>query len=137
MPELDLPLGFCLDGPPVSLQASGQSRAVWKSRVRAAATSQLPAGLSPSTNPIRMTVTYYHAGEAPDVDNVLKPIQDALNGLIYVDDGQIQDTRSRRRDINGSFRVRSMPPELATAFVHGTEFVHILIEEWADDGILI
>jgi hypothetical protein len=67
-----------------------------------------------------------------DNDNMVKPIQDALNGLVYVDDRQITDTQLRKTDINGSFRVRGMSPVLAEGFVKGVEFLYIRIEAAPD-----
>jgi crossover junction endodeoxyribonuclease RusA len=63
-----------------------------------------------------------------DNDNMLKPIQDALNRLIYEDDRQITDTAVRKTDINGSFRVRGMSSVLAEGFCRGNEFLHIKVE---------
>jgi hypothetical protein len=77
-----------------------------------------------------MTVVYYHDGIAIrlDNDNMVKPIQDALNGLIYVDDRQITDTVARKTSLDGSFKVRGMSSVLAVAFVGGVEFLHVVIE---------
>jgi len=38
--------------------------------------------------PVRLTICYYHDRVAIrlDNDNLVKPIQDALNGLVYEDD---------------------------------------------------
>jgi len=77
-----------------------------------------------------MTVVYYHDGIAIrlDNDNMVKPIQDALNGLIYVDDRQIVDTIVRKTAVDGAFKVRGMSPVLAAAFVAGLEFLHITVD---------
>jgi hypothetical protein len=64
-----------------------------------------------------------------DNDNMLKPIQDALNKLVYEDDQQITDTYVRKTDINGSFRVRGMSAVLAEGFCRGNEFLHIKVEQ--------
>jgi len=67
---------------------------------------------------------------------VIKPIQDALNGVIFEDDSQVRSTSSVRRDINGSYRLRHAPLVLASAFATGDDFVHMRITEWADNGVL-
>ena len=59
---------------------------------------------------------------------MIKPIQYALNDLIYEDDRQITDTEVRKTDINGSFRVRGMSSVLAEGFCRGNEFIHVRIE---------
>ena len=68
-----------------------------------------------------LTVVYYHERPAVrmDNDNLVKPIQDALIGLVYVDDRQITDTRVRKTSIDGAFRVRHMSAVLAEGFVRG------------------
>jgi hypothetical protein len=88
---------------------------------------------------VQITVTYFHDGSAVriDNDNLLKPIQDALNNLVYVDDRQITDCTVRKTDINGRFAVRGMPPLLAEAFSNGTEFLHVRIEARPDHGELL
>jgi Holliday junction resolvase RusA-like endonuclease len=47
---------------------------------------------------IKITVVYYHEGATirVDNDNMLKPIQDALNGRIYVDDSSLEEAASAR-----------------------------------------
>ena len=55
-------------------------------------------------------------------------MQDALNGMVYVDDRQITDTVVRKTDLNGSFRMRGMSPVLAEGFCRGTAFLYVRIE---------
>ena len=53
-------------------------------------------------------MTYYHEGESVriDNDNMVKPIQDALIGLVYQDDRWITDTVVRKTSIDGFFQIR-------------------------------
>jgi len=76
-------------------------------------------------------VSYYHEGAAVriDNDNMVKPIQDALIGVIYADDRQISDTFVRKTSIDGLFRVRGYPMILLEAFHKGHEFLHVVIDE--------
>jgi crossover junction endodeoxyribonuclease RusA len=60
------------------------------------------------------------------MDNLVKPIQDALQGVSYPTDGRV-DVTGNWRHINGHFRVRYMSKRLAAAFSDGQEFVHIRI----------
>lgn len=135
-----LPFEFIVDGPPVSHQTRNPERLrAWRTKVRNAAMQYWPTGLSPLTSWLKLTVTYYHDGVAVriDNDNMVKPIQDALIGLVYVDDRQITDTQIRKTDINGSFRVRGMSPVLAKGFCQGYEFLYIRIEMAPDHEELI
>lgn len=130
-----LPFEFIVDGPPVSHQTRRAARLqAWKQTVRTAAARRWPNGTLPVKVALKISVSYYHDGVAVrmDNDNMVKPIQDALNGLLYDDDRQITDTYIRKTDINGSFRVRGMSPVLAEGFVKGTEFLHVRIEAAPD-----
>jgi hypothetical protein len=74
-------------------------------------------------------VTYYYSDSARiDVDNLKKPIQDTLQGIVYVNDRQITDGEGRRRNINDPLKVRYMSAAHAMAFSDGRPFVHI--EVW-------
>ena len=126
-----LPFEFTVDGPPVSHQTRHAQRLhAWKQAVRDAAALRWPTGTRPIRSRLKLTVTYYHDGVSVrlDNDNLVKPIQDALNGLIYEDDRQITDTVVRKTDLNGSFRVRGMSLVLAEGFCRGNEFLYVRIE---------
>ena len=127
-----LPCEFKVEGPPVSHQTRRSERLRdWQARVRAAAQLRWLSGQPPVSGPLKITVVYYHDAITVrlDNDNMLKPIQDALIGLVYVDDRQITDTEVRKTNIDGVFRVRWMSPVLAEGFIQGVEFLYIRIEE--------
>lgn len=52
---------------------------------------------------VMLQITYFYSDDKLDVDNIVKPIQDALNGLAYVDDGQITDLIVRKRNLSDNF----------------------------------
>lgn len=125
-----IPFEFVVDGPPVSAQGSSRGRSVWQARVLAAARAKWPPGEVPCRVPVALRITHFYDstnGRPADVDNIIKPIQDALVGLVYEDDHQVADTRSRRRDINGAFRVRGLASEVAVALALGREFLHVQV----------
>jgi hypothetical protein len=96
--------------------------------VRSAAARAWPPGRPPLEVEVQIHVTFYHDGAPLDVNNMLKPIQDALCGLAYRDDKQLTDTHGHLRDLNGRYRVRGMTPAQAHGFTSGGPFVHIRIE---------
>ena len=93
---------------------------------------ELPPNFALTMGPLNVKITYYYEGGALDVDNMQKPILDALEGIVYDDDGCVTDVAGRKRDINGRFRVRGMSPSLARAFAQGSEFVHVVVEIQTD-----
>lgn len=124
-----LPVEFTFEGPPLSLQSKKKTRKrAYKSRVELAARNALPAGFVPLTDDLTIVITYYYAGTTPDIDNIIKPIQDSLIGVVYVDDNQISDTRSRKKEIDSSYRVRNASLPILQAFSKGTEFIHVKID---------
>jgi crossover junction endodeoxyribonuclease RusA len=137
-----LPFEFVVTGKPVSHQTKDRQRLqAWKQKVREVAQA---CWLAPSClgESVQVTITHYYDAapgnehEVPDSDNIVKPVRDALNGLIYVDDYQVTDFVSRRRSLNGSFRIRGMSPVLAEGFCSGEEFLHIRVEAAPDPNVL-
>ena len=131
-----MPFEFCVIGTPRSAQATGAGKQAWKKAIHEVAFGLWPSNAPPVEGSVAIAIDHFVAGSAPDVDNIIKPIQDALIGLVYVDDSQVASTRARRRDLDGYFRARGMSLVLAEAFSSGAEFIHLRISEWADDGSL-
>jgi hypothetical protein len=84
-----------------------------------------------------LKVTYFYDSVAMDVDNIVKPIQDAIIGLAYVDDSQITDVLVRKRDLSGNFRVENITPTLAEGFGRGKEFLHIVVTDAPDQEVIV
>lgn len=92
----------------------------------------VPEGHDPVDHDVCVTITYYYEGESPDVDNIIKPIQDALNDVVFVDDAQVVETKSRKRLINGSYRIRGSSAVLLEAFSNGDAFIHVRVIDAPD-----
>lgn len=74
-----------------------------------------------------VTITYLFDGASLDVDNVPKPILDALKGLVFSDDSQVTDLLCRKRDMNGDLRISRPSPVLLSALARTEQFLHIAI----------
>ena len=75
-----------------------------------------------------MTITYFfEQGGSLDVDNIPKPILDALKGLVYSDDSQVTDLLCRKRDLNGDPRIQNPSPILLDTLRHSEKFLHITV----------
>lgn len=137
-----LPFEFILPGRPVSNQTKDKSKLqTWKSAVSRVA-SQAWSEEGPIEDSVRIKLTYYFEApngkeeNVPDSDNIVKPIRAALAGIIYEEDYQVTDVTSRRRNLNGSFRVKGISPTLAEGFIKGVEFVHVTVEAAPDPSDL-
>jgi crossover junction endodeoxyribonuclease RusA len=76
-----------------------------------------------------ITIPYFYDGVAMDVDNLPKPILDALKGLVYLDDEQVTDILCRKRDLNSNLRLENPSSVLAGGLSRGNEFLYIIVEE--------
>jgi len=123
-----LPLEFVTFGTPISAQGSSESKRLWKQRVRQAAYATVPIGMAPTVDSVVLRVAYFYVyAPAADLDNIVKPIQDALRGIAYVDDVQVIDlVASMRRKSNGERIV--VTTILASGFAGGSDFVHVAVD---------
>jgi len=83
-----------------------------------------------------LTITYFYDNVSVDVDNIPKPILDALKGLVYLDDNQVTDVLCRKRDLNRDLRIENPTEVLAEGFTSGNEFPHIMVAEAPDQGVI-
>ena len=132
-----LPFEFTVDGPPVSQQARRRERIrQWISEVRAAAHQRWPSEELPTTRPITLTIIYLFDSVSADVDNIIKPIADALKNMVYVDDEQLTDVICRKRDLNGDIRIENPSRLLAERLTYGNEFLYVMVEEAPNQGVI-
>jgi crossover junction endodeoxyribonuclease RusA len=89
--QIDFPIEFLVQGTPVSSQAKRpESKNEWKERVKSASNTAIPNLHFASDE--SMAVTLYYLPSEPmqgDIDNIVKPILDALCQHIYRDDNQV------------------------------------------------
>lgn len=118
--EIEFPIEFLVRGTPVSLQAKGKkSRAEWKARVKFASVVALPEAHFASRESMAVTLYYFpDAAMQGDVDNIVKPILDALSRHIYVDDGQVERIVVQKFEPGGVFVFRQ-PTNIFTEALGG------------------
>lgn len=89
--ETELPIEFFLSGVPASLSGSRRGIDAWKTRVETAARTALIDGHQLISKPLALEIVLLlDADMQGDIDNVVKPIQDAMNRVVYDDDHQIE-----------------------------------------------
>lgn len=114
--EIRFPVEIVLQGVPLSLQASAQSRGRWRERIRAAARAELPEFQFAAEAPIKVTIYYFP--DAPmdgDIDNIVKPILDSLSRFVYVDDNQVERVLVQKFEPGRFFTFKDPTPRLAAA----------------------
>ena len=123
-----MPFEFVIDGPPVSQQARRRSRVKeWTQQVQSVAESRWETE-PPFVGEVMVTITYLYEGASLDVDNISKPILDALKGLVYSDDTQVSDLICRKRDLNGDLRIQDPSLLLLKTLEHSEQFLHIIVD---------
>jgi KaiC/GvpD/RAD55 family RecA-like ATPase len=76
----------------------------------------------------------FHEGDKPslDDDNMVKPIRDALNKLVYEDDRQIRYSVTINVSIDAPVMIRRASRMLLNAYSKGDEFLYVRIEDAPD-----
>src|SRR6266567_1718517 len=114
----------CVHGQSYSAQSGNRSGLVaWKRQVANVAAS-VWSERQPLGGDLEPHVFHYAESLLGDLDNLNKPIQDALQGVVFLDDRQVKRLSGGWRDINGVYRVRYIYLPLGAAFSDGRPFVH-------------
>ncbi|MHC5598625.1 RusA family crossover junction endodeoxyribonuclease [Nostoc sp.] len=121
---------FIVDGPPVSQQnrdrGKGNRREAWQNTVKQEAKKYWSSEQKIATGWVMLQITYFYDSDQMDVDNIVKPIQDAMKGIAYVDDKQVSDLLVRKRNLL-DLRKKDTTSILAEGFARGKEFLHIVV----------
>ena len=115
---IEFPIEFIVKGTPVSLQAKrAVSRDQWKDRVKSASSTAIPSPHFATDQPI--AVTLYYLPDQPmqgDIDNIVKPILDALSRHIYLDDRQVERIVVQKFEPANAYAFARPTEKLAQAF---------------------
>ncbi len=83
-----------------------------------------------------VTITYFYDRVSLDVDNIPKPILDALKGLVYLDDEQVTDILCKKRNLNTELRIENPSSVLAQGLSRGNQFLYVVIDDAPDQGVI-
>lgn len=126
---MPMPFEFVIDGPPVSQQARNRSRvAEWTRTVQDVAESTWE-NEPPYSGEVAVTITYLFEGTSLDIDNVPKPILDALKGVVYSDDSQVSDLMCRKRRLTGDLRIPAPSQLLIETRERLRQFLHVTVNQ--------
>lgn len=79
------------------------------------------------TEPCQLTLVYFCGERLGDIDNIIKPIQDALVGLVYLEDTYVTDVDSHRRSLTDTFDLTRLPTLVVEAILSGQECVYVRV----------
>lgn len=121
--------GFAVIGLPVSQQASPPSKRRYQTTVAKAASNSVVSPIKDDEK-IKIEIDWFSESfqNKPDVDNIIKPIQDALKGIIFVDDNQVESIVARKYDILSVIRFWREPLCIIEPLMNGhKEYVFVRI----------
>lgn len=115
--EIEFPIEFLVHGTPVSLQAKrAASRDEWKERIKSAGSQAIPESHLASEDRISVTLYYFPEERMDgDIDNIVKPILDALSRYIYLDDRQVERVVVQKFERGNAFTFNRPTVKLAEA----------------------
>lgn len=129
---------FVVFGSPVSQQSRRRQRVRdWMGLVAAAARAEPAVEPSLRGRPARVEITYYRGGGPFDVDNMPKPVLDAIKGVILDDDGQVVDLFARKRTLRWAASRPNPPRRVARAVLSTGDFVHVIVGSYPDEEELV
>lgn len=119
-------LEFLIPRRPLSLQTRNRNDLqAWKRLVASAAATDWGGRPPIGSGDLHLTLVYLCNVHPPDADNIIKPIQDALEGLVMVDDTLVADVDSHRRFHEEVVDVARLPPLLRQGLLTGAECVYV------------
>jgi Holliday junction resolvase RusA-like endonuclease len=131
------PCEFVLPQRPISQQARRQVRLrEWKKLVAEHARVAIEEPPALATEPVALRLLYLYDEVAVDVDNILKPILDALIGGLLEDDAVVTDVEIRRRRRGTAFTLTTVSPVLAAGLALGHEFVYVALRDAPPQDVL-
>jgi hypothetical protein len=121
-------LEFVVIGTPVSVQGSRDARRFWQQRVATAASQAAGEWVASGAASVVLSVGYFYAYQpTADLDNIVKPLQDALKRIAFEDDIQVVDLIASMRP-KGQGAPPTMNAMLFAAFNGGSDFVYVRVD---------
>jgi crossover junction endodeoxyribonuclease RusA len=127
------PLEFFVAATPMSLQASSRSKERWKVSVSEAARQRVretdELGFL-DRRPLAITVYYFP--DAPmigDIDNIVKPIMDALVHVAYMDDKDVERIVVQKFEPQVEWDFADPSEQLATVLDTSTPVVYVRVDD--------
>jgi Holliday junction resolvase RusA-like endonuclease len=126
-------LEYVVVGVPISNQSAGSSALInWRAAVESEASKNWTT--TPLTGKLKAVIINFHTGDKPslDLDNMSKPILDAMQNIVYRDDRQIRQAEITHVRIDAPFVFVGASKLIVAMVQAGNEFVYIRIDEPTD-----
>lgn len=126
-------LEFVVLGPPISNQQSSSQGKVnlstWRAAVRAEAKSRWTRPLLEEE--LKVVVINFYSDSRPslDLDNMSKPILDAMEGVVYRNDRQVMQIELAHRRIDTPHSIPRVAKVLVDSLQADQPFVYVRIED--------
>jgi crossover junction endodeoxyribonuclease RusA len=128
--EILWPLEVIVKGTPVSLAGSSQSIKAWRQHIQDAIRPNLPEGHFAAEGPVQVTVYFFAVDPVRfDIDNIVKPIFDAMKQLVFVDDRQVERLVVQKFEPHRPFTFASASAVLADAAQAVGPHIYLAIKE--------
>ncbi len=82
-----------------------------------------------------ITITYFFDSTPFDVDNIPKPILDALKGIVFADDSQVFDLYCRKRDMNENLVIQNPSADLINFISNSNQVLHVSVTTALDQEV--
>ena len=135
--DIKFPLELVIKGVPLSLGASSGSRQRWQARLASVARQELQEGYWLTSARVAATIFYFpDAAMEGDIDNIVKPILDAFNKVVYFDDRQVGRLLVQNFEPGRTFTFEQPTPRLLEcAAMHGPR-TYIRCDDETSLGVL-
>ena len=139
MSEVPFPLELVVVGTPISAQASAKTRSNWQNTVKSAASRrlhELTDWYSYDERDVAVTILYFLSAKMQgDIDNLVKPILDALVQTVYPDDRCVERLLIQKFEPGISQQFSNVTEQLARSLEMEPPVVYIRIDDhllWRD-----
>ena len=126
---MPIPFEFVVAGSPVSQQTRRRELLrEWIQTVHQVA-RQGWVTEPPFAGAVAVTITFFYDSDLLDVDNIPKPVLDALKGIVYDDDRQVSDLLCRKRDLSEELLIQNPSTTLLDALRDREPLLHVSVAE--------
>ena len=125
-------LEYVVPGPPISNQSPGANLNHWRAVIEAEAKRLWKHPILSGNLKAILINFYLDTKPSVDVDNMSKPILDAMEQIVYENDRQIRQAEISHVRIDAPFVFVGASPILVAAVQAGKQFVYVRIEDPID-----